>query len=393
MRLVPWIMIVVAGFAGTALAAPPDARLAILEALFRNPSHAPLALTQAFAAAASEAQVRDIVGKLEQENGGFLSIAEDGGGFTIHLDKADVSAKMALDGQGRIAGLLFTGVVPTGSTIDQLVGTLKSLPGQVSLLALGGGKERAALQPDTPLAIGSAFKLVVLRGLVDAIAAHRLAWDQVVRLDPAWRSLPSGFLQSWPAGTPMTIETLADAMISVSDNTAADALIHLVGRGPLQSLSPRNTPFLTTRELFTLKSPAFAARSNAWQTLPQAARQGLIDEASRAALPDPFALQLNPGRGPEWFMTARELCTLLSGLKDVPAFRINGGGFAGPDWQTVAYKGGSEPGVLNLSVYAMGHDGRDACVSATWNNTQDVEAGTLHALISRLLHLMAAGGH
>jgi hypothetical protein len=41
----------------------------------------------------------------------------------------------------------------------------------------------------------------------------------------------------------------------------------------------------------------------------------------------------------------------------------------------------------------MGHDGRDACVSATWNNTQDVEADTLHALVSRLLHLMAADGH
>jgi beta-lactamase class A len=298
---------------------------------------------------------------------------------------------MALDWQGRIAGLRFTGVVPTGATIDSVVGTIRSLPGQVSLLVLRDGKERASLQPDAPLAVGSAFKLIVLRGLADAIGAHRLAWDQVVRLDSAWRSLPSGFLQTWPAGTPLTIETLADAMISVSDNTAADALIHLVGREPLQALSPRNTPFLTTRELFTLKSPGLADRSNAWQSLTPAARQGLLDEASRAALPDPFALALHPGGGPEWFVTAREICTLLGGLKDIPAFRINDGGFAGADWKSIAFKGGSEPGVLNLSVYAVGHDGRGVCVSATWNDTRDVEAGKLFAPVSRLLHLMGRG--
>jgi hypothetical protein len=36
----------------------------------------------------------------------------------------------------------------------------------------------------------------------------------------------------------------------------------------------------------------------------------------------------------------------------------------------VAYKGGSEPGVLNLTTWLLARDGRPFCVSATWNNPQ-----------------------
>ena len=83
-------------------------------------------------------------------------------------------------------------------------------------------------------------------------------------LDSALRSLPSGVLQSWPAGTPMTVESLAILMISQSDNTAADRLLHLLGRERVESRTrvagnthvARNTPFLTTREMFALKTPA-----------------------------------------------------------------------------------------------------------------------------------------
>jgi hypothetical protein len=135
MRRVLCLLMVLAASAGSAAAAP-DRRLAILEALFKDPDHASFELTPAFAAAASAEQVRAIVAGLEQENGAFQSAAADGGGFTIHLARADVAAKMALDWQGRIAGLRFTGVVPTGATIDSVVGTIRSLPGQVSLLVL-----------------------------------------------------------------------------------------------------------------------------------------------------------------------------------------------------------------------------------------------------------------
>ena len=43
-------------------------------------------------------------------------------------------------------------------------------------------------------------------------------------------SLPSGITQSWPAGSPVTLQTLATLMISISDNTATDTLVTLERR-------------------------------------------------------------------------------------------------------------------------------------------------------------------
>ena len=54
-------------------------------------------------------------------------------------------------------------------------------------------------------------------------------------------------------GAPITIHTLASLMISESDNTATDALIDLVTRNSVETISPRNRPFMTTREFFQLK--------------------------------------------------------------------------------------------------------------------------------------------
>lgn len=104
------------------------------------------------------------------------------------------------------------------------------------------------------LAVGSAFKIFVLKALDDAVTSKRFAWEQVVFLKLEATSLPSGILQNWPAQTPLTIATLANLMISESDNTATDHLIHLLGRETVERAAPtRMAPCLTTSEVFVLK--------------------------------------------------------------------------------------------------------------------------------------------
>ena len=165
-------------------------------------------------------------------------------------------------------------------------GPITSLAGDTAVLVTRNDDDLVAVRADAPLAVGSAFKLAVLKAVAQAVQQKRLAWDQVVRLDPAWRSLPSGVLQSWPGGTPVTIETLADMMISVSDNTAADALIALAGRGAVQTVSPRNTPFLTTREACVLKGSANGDLRARWLAgeCSGAARDAAGDRGAAAAL-------------------------------------------------------------------------------------------------------------
>ena len=58
------------------------------------------------------------------------------------------------------------------------------LPGQVGVIALEAEEERGALNADTPLAVGSAFKLAVLSTLQDQVQAGTHAWDEVVTLKP-----------------------------------------------------------------------------------------------------------------------------------------------------------------------------------------------------------------
>ena len=72
----------------------------------------------------------------------------------------------------------------------------------------------------------AAASLDALRAEIDG---KKRSWKDVVELVPEHRSLPSGILQGWPDHAPMTVYGLAGLMISISDNTATDALLTLVG--------------------------------------------------------------------------------------------------------------------------------------------------------------------
>jgi hypothetical protein len=51
---------------------------------------------------------------------------------------------------------------------------------------------------------------------------------------------------------------------------------------------------------------------------------------------------------------------------------INPGAVKKSDWDAVAYKGGSEPGVLNMTAW-LRKGSRSHCVSATWNAPQKLD--------------------
>lgn len=50
-------------------------------------------------------------------------------------------------------------------------------------------------------------------------------------------------------------------------------------------------------------------------------------------------------------MTAKELATLIERLQSLDLMTVNAGLATKERWQRVAFKGGSEPGVLNLTTY------------------------------------------
>ena len=314
--------------------------------------------------------------------GTYQGVGGNDSPFTVRFSRGTATAHISLDAQGRIDRLLLTDLNFGG--LDETVTRIAALPGQTNALVLKDGEAVAAHNADTPLGVGSAFKLAVLAALQDQIEAGAHAWDEVVELKPEWKSLPSGILQNWPDGTPLTLQTLATLMISVSDNTATDALIHVVGREAVEAKTERNRPFLTTQELSKLKDPENSALLEQYLAGDEAAKRAVLTELADLPLPNtavfvgaPLALEV------EWFFTPAELCTLMGEVQALPLMSVNSGGLANPaDWGRIAFKGGSEAGVLNLTTWLTGKDGASYCVTVTQNDPNapvDEELFTLYS--------------
>ncbi|MEO1122732.1 MAG: serine hydrolase [Cyanobacteria bacterium J06639_16] len=339
-----------------------------LERLFTQPTVESTWFADRFLSQISIDQVQQIVQSLSRNLGTFQRVEPVDDRYQLVFERGIVSTQIRLNAAGQITMLFFQPPQLGNVSLDEVVAAFEQLPGQVHLLIRRGNETLAAINPETPLAVGSAFKLVVLQALAQQIAAGTYRWDQVIVLDPAWQSLPSGILQRWPADTPLTVQTLATLMISLSDNTATDALINLVGTDAIEALSPRNQPFLTTRAAFTLKNPANQALLDRYLQADESERRSLLATVTDYPLPavevftgEPVALEI------EWFFTATELCDAIATVADLPPVHVEPGLADPTDWIQIAYKGGSEPGVLNFTTHLTTDNGSTYCITATWN--------------------------
>lgn len=336
-----------------------------------------------FLAQISLAEISQIVQGIEGSVGAYQSIEDVDNGFVIAFARGLVPAHLALNDRGQITGLLFETPQLTAVSVEDLLNEFETLPGTVSVLATRDGEEIASLKADEPLAVGSTFKLFILQALREQVEAGAHQWTDVVSIRDEWKSLPSGFLHTWPTGSQLTLESLATLMISQSDNTATDHLLNIVGRDAVEarlpddaslskSRSSRNRPFLTTREAFVLKDPANVRVLRRWRRSDE--RRTLL--SALAALPLPAVSIFNDGPQAidvEWFFSARELCTAMEGVADLPLMGINPGLVDPSDWDKVAFKGGSEPGVENFTTALTDDQGQRYCVSATWNNEAGID--------------------
>lgn len=324
----------------------------------------------------------------------------------IQFERAVVGGPMVLDTSGMVVGLLLNEISPIGDSAQAIQADLQQLPGTASAWfgPITGGPAKLAYNENQPLALGSTFKLYVLSALSHTIAAGNLAWDDVVRIDT--KSYPSGVAQDWPVGSPATVQTLATLMIQISDNTATDQLIALLGRERVEAEliaaggdAARTLPLLTTRELFMLKANP-ALRQQYVEANETQRRQLLKDNATNRPALDTVTAALSGTPVAidtlEWFASAKSLGTLmqrLSGPKHETARAIMAanramGDAATQKWAYVGYKGGSEPGVLNLTWLLQDKAGQWHMLSLGWNNpAATVNENRLNLLVPRILAL------
>jgi hypothetical protein len=132
------------------------------------------------------------------------------------------------------------------------------------------------VSPRRVMPLASGFKLYVLGALAHAVRRGAAGWDEPLAIRDDWKSLPSGEFQTFPAGTTLPLREYANAMISISDNTATDHLMGRLGRARVEAQqfrfamaeARRNAPFLTTRELFVLKLTDYPRLARTFERLP-----------------------------------------------------------------------------------------------------------------------------
>lgn len=311
--------------------------------------------------------------------------------FRLTFEGGHVNAQIVLNEAGQIMGIWFGFPEPSVSGLDEATAGFFELPGDVSLLVVSDAGVLADINSDTPLAVGSAFKLAIAAALKDQVAAGIRSWDDVVLLESRDISIPTGILQDWPVETPLTVQSLATLMISISDNTATDVLLRLVGRETVELYAPRNKPFLSTREAFILKATGNETLLEAWRGGDEAEKRALLVDLAEQPVPDLAAFSLQPtALDVEWYFTVGELVNLIAYVHDLPFMSVNPGVASASDWQYVAFKGGSEPGVLNLTTLLVAESGTTYIVSATWNDEdQALDETRFFTLYSGLLSALA----
>jgi len=298
-----------------------------------------------------------------------------------------------LDADNKIDALLFRPPALAAASLEDSLRALRSSSGILSYVIIEEGRsERAALNASEPLAVGSAFKLAVMNALYDEVMDGHLHYSDVVPLKPEWKSLPSGILRTWPNETPITLATYAAQMISISDNTAADALVQLVGPDALRPYARRNQPFLTTRQMFTLKSvPGTDERAAYLAATTPETRAVVLKQVDALPLPTVDQLLTEPQLSIEWHYDVRELCRLMSRVGDIPLMSINPGVGEPAMYRHIAFKGGSDTGVINLTTMVTTHRGTKVCFSATLNDpTRQVNESAFTIAYSGVLSVLAS---
>ena len=321
--------------------------------------------TDAFRDAVPMWRLRAILAGLRSEIGPVQSIGADGDGFLIETDSHRVRATITLDGEGRIAGLFFEPPQTRAPSLDAALAALATLPGSVAWHITRDGTPIADRSGNRPVEVASAFKIGVLATLV----RQGVAGEEVLHLKPRHKSLPSGRLQTFPDGAPVTVATAATLMIAESDNTATDLLIDWLGRAAVaETLSLLPAEFLTTREAFVLKAdPSLRAD---WRTDPAAAAERLAD----AALPTAGAVAAagrTPGVG--WALPLDRLCALIEEVAAHPVMSINPGPATASDWARASYKGGSDTGVLSFVHFLEHGDGHRYCAAMAITSDTEID--------------------
>jgi hypothetical protein len=327
-----------------------------------------------------------------------------------------VSISFSLNPDKLIDGLQVKEVVLPDVVLNswlQVQAYLQSLPGNTSFTVHRfDDNQKVQKNGDVWAPIGSGFKLYILGAMVDQIQQQNLKWEQNYPIKPELKSLPSGEMHNWKDGTLVPLKSFADYMIRISDNTATDHLIDILGRNLVESqlslmgndFVMLNKPFLTTAEMFKIKWAAPVDLVQSFLGGNELRRREIL---SRDIAPLALSKVGTNGidmehpafiREIEWFASTSNLCSAMKYLKEKNSpevLEILGQNIPNlirkenSKWAYAGYKGGSEAGVLSMTYLLQNKNYEWGCFSVTWHNeTSNLNLWILSDLAGKILNII-----
>lgn len=271
--------------------------------------------------------------------------------------------------------------------------TLAKLPGHTAFLftEIEGDTPQVlySVRDDERFAVGSSFKLFILGTLAAEVNADRRGLDNVMRLESNLVGPPHSELASWPMGSPVTLQTLALKMISISDNTATDHLLHLLGRQNIEAQmvtmgdkdAQWNIPLLSTREMTMLRDKSKGMPARAYQQLDEAGKRKFLDELSQGPPNyDDLDFDTSAYDLAEWYATPLDMANAMVWLKqnttpDHAAHPLRAVMAVetklphdSEQWPYVGFKGGSEDQLVAANWLLKNRNGHWYTLHVYWNN-------------------------
>ena len=376
-----------------------------------------------FLAHVPPATLRDIADRLKAQLGEPLAVdtvdavRPQAVRAAIRYERGTVSVDLEVDRHAPhlIVALIINGLTSGERTLAAVADALARLPGMTGFTLVRLDSRMPVLiarNADTPLAIGSAFKLAILAELIRATNAGERHWNDPVTIGGG--QLPGGAYFAAAKGTSVTIRELAEKMISVSDNSATDLLLAEIGREKLEALLPvigwrsaaRNRPFLSVLDRFKLEAANQGALARKWLTLDEAGRRamlgGEIAETPISAIDTTLFASGRPIHIDtiDWFASPADLVRTLDWIRrntqsgpgaaarDILAINPGVGPVASRRWAYLGYKGGSETGLITMSFLLRDPAGNWYAMTAGWNDaTAAIDDQRFIALMSRAVEL------
>ena len=404
--------------AQSAVSSPLEQRIAALPAVLKGEIAPADYFDAAFLSAVPADQLDAIAKSIIAQYGQPLTIltidkkSPTSATITVAFEKAlgTFNINVTDGAPGKVIGLLATNFAATGDSLEKIEADFKALPGNAGFVITalndsGPNTVVAEYNAATQFGIGSTFKLYILAELASQIEAKERSWRDVAPL--AHRSFSSAATDKWPKDTPVTLATLALQMISVSDNSATDTLLHLLGRTAVERklaqighrAPDKMLPFLSSVEAFALKSAANTDLRNRYLAASEAQQRGIINTQQEKLGFDQVDSQAFAG-GPvyidtiEWFAAPYDIVELLNHMrrtrndKMLEVLAVNPGlpAATAAKWGYVGYKGGSEPGVISMSYLLHSKSGRWFAVSGSWNDpAKAVDDFKFSSMMTRLV--------